>query len=65
MTQLWLTHIDSNGEDTPPVMLDGWVALDRAANLPEFVSLPPGQLQSIRIADEIRGSTPKLPRRPE
>jgi hypothetical protein len=62
MTQLWLTHIDRNGDDTPPVMLEGFVAPDRAANIPEFVNLSPGQLQAIVIAKEIRDSAPKAPR---
>lgn len=64
MTQMWLTHIDPDGRDTPPVLLDGFVATDRAANLPEFVTLDPGQLREIRIDDEIRNSAPKLPARP-
>ena len=37
-TQLWLTHIDVNGESTPPVVLDQFTAADRAANIPEFVN---------------------------
>lgn len=65
MTQLWLTHIDEKGQDSPPIMLEGFVAPDRAANLPEFVNLAPGDLQAIRVADEIRESTPKLPQRPK
>lgn len=65
MTQLWLTHIDSQGEDTTPVMLEGWVEPGRAANLPEFVKLAPGHLRSIRVREEIQRSISKLPRRPE
>jgi hypothetical protein len=64
MTQLWLTHIDSNGDDSPPVLLEGFVAADRAANLPEFVKLGPGQLQAILIAPEIRNSAPRAPQPP-
>jgi hypothetical protein len=62
MTQMWLTHIDPDGDDTPPVMLEGFVAPDRAANIPEFVKLTPGHLQTIVIAPEIRDSAPSLPR---
>jgi tetratricopeptide (TPR) repeat protein len=40
-TQLWLTHIDDQGESTPPVLLAHMTSPDRAANIPEFVSLPP------------------------
>jgi len=35
-TQLWLTHIDENGESTPPVVLENFTEEDRAANIPEF-----------------------------
>ncbi|MCK6683901.1 MAG: hypothetical protein L6R30_15985 [Thermoanaerobaculia bacterium] len=63
LTQLWLTHLDASGEDTVPVLLDGFVAPDRAANLPEFVNLSPGQLESIRVSGDIRESFSKLPPR--
>ena len=62
MTQMWLTHIDSDGNDSIPVMLDGFVSPDRAANLPEFVNIAPDRLQRIVIADEIRDSGTKVPR---
>jgi hypothetical protein len=65
LTQLWLTHIDENGDDTPPVMLDRFVTPERAANIPEFVNLATGQLTTIRIAEEIRKSTSSLPTRPK
>jgi tetratricopeptide (TPR) repeat protein len=39
-TQLCLTHIDEEGESSPPVFLTQLTAPDRAANIPEFVSLP-------------------------
>ncbi len=35
-TQLWLTHIDEEGESTPPVLLENFTQSDRAANIPEF-----------------------------
>ncbi len=37
-TQLFLTHIDGSGMDTPPVLLDQLSSPDRAANIPEFVN---------------------------
>lgn len=36
-TQLYITHIDSNGNDAPAVLLEHLTAPDRAANIPEFV----------------------------
>ncbi|MCP4040301.1 MAG: tetratricopeptide repeat protein, partial [bacterium] len=38
-TQLFLTHIDENGDDTPPVLLERFTSSDRAANIPVFVGL--------------------------
>jgi tetratricopeptide (TPR) repeat protein len=37
-TQLFLSHIDENGNDSPPVQLERFTAKDRAANIPEFVN---------------------------
>jgi tetratricopeptide (TPR) repeat protein len=39
-TQLFLTHIDDDGNDSPPVLLERFTSSDRAANIPEFVKLP-------------------------
>jgi Flp pilus assembly protein TadD len=38
-TQLFLTHIDEEGNSTPPVVLERFTASDRAANIPEFVPI--------------------------
>ncbi len=38
-TQLYLTHIDENGQDTPPVLIENLVLENRAINIPEFVNL--------------------------
>jgi len=35
-TQLYITHIDENGNDSPPVFLENLVFNKRAANIPEF-----------------------------
>ncbi len=35
-TQLYLTHIDENGNDSPPVFLENMAFETRAANIPEF-----------------------------
>ena len=47
-TQLFLTHIDENGESTPPVVLERFTSSDRAANIPEFVPLPAAAIAKIK-----------------
>ncbi|MGD0829854.1 MAG: tetratricopeptide repeat protein [Terracidiphilus sp.] len=39
-TQLMLTHIDENGNDSPAVMVENTTAANRAINIPEFVNIP-------------------------
>ena len=38
-TQLFLTHIDENGKDSPPVWLEQLTVDMKAANIPEFVNI--------------------------
>ena len=47
-TQLFLTHIDEHGNDSPPVLLERFTSPDRAANIPEFVRLPGDAIAEIR-----------------
>lgn len=47
-TQLFLTHIDEDGQSTPPVLLERFTGSDRAANIPEFVPLPADSIAKIR-----------------
>jgi len=47
-TQLFLTHIDGNGDSTPPVLLERFTGSDRAANIPEFVPLPANAIAKIK-----------------
>jgi tetratricopeptide (TPR) repeat protein len=37
-TQMFLTHIDEDGNDSPPIYIDNATAANRAENLPEFVN---------------------------
>ena len=46
-TQMWLTHVDEAGNDSPPVVLDRLTASDRAANIPEFVNAAPDAIAKI------------------
>lgn len=47
-TQLFLTHIDQQGNSTPPVLLETFTSADRAANIPEFVAAAQGSIRGIR-----------------
>jgi Flp pilus assembly protein TadD len=47
-TQLFLTHIDAQGNDSPPMLLERFTSPDRAANIPEFVKLPGDAIADIR-----------------
>jgi tetratricopeptide (TPR) repeat protein len=47
-TQLWLTHIDAEGNDSPAVLLEHFTAANRAANIPEFVNVKPERFTAIR-----------------
>jgi tetratricopeptide (TPR) repeat protein len=42
-TQLWLTHIDKDGNDSPPVLLENFSFDERACNIPEFVNIKGGK----------------------
>jgi hypothetical protein len=57
-TQLWLTHIDDDGNDSPPVLLEHFTPANRAANLPEFVNIDQEMMQEILISEDLRGGPP-------
>ena len=46
-TQMFLTHVDENGNDTPAVLVPNSTAANRAVNLPEFAGIPPDGLVEI------------------
>jgi tetratricopeptide (TPR) repeat protein len=46
-TQLFLTHIDENGNDTPAILIENSTAANRAVNLPEFVNMNPSGIEHI------------------
>ena len=46
-TQMYLTHIDEAGNDTPAVLIPNSTAANRAVNLPEFANIRPGALLAI------------------
>lgn len=49
-TQLFLTHIDENGNDSPPVLLEQFQFENYAANIPEFVNMQ--KLKFFKIKEE-------------
>jgi len=46
-TQLYIAHIDEQGNSTPAVLLANLTAPDRAANIPEFVNAKPTAIKKI------------------
>jgi len=46
-TQMFLTHIDEQGNDSPPILIDNATAANRAVNIPEFVNIPPDGIAAI------------------
>jgi len=39
-TQMFLTHIDEAGNDSPGILIENATAANRAVNIPEFVNIP-------------------------
>lgn len=50
-TEIFLTHIDENGRDTPPVCLSRFSDEKFAANVPEFVNIDPSAIKSIVLSE--------------
>jgi Flp pilus assembly protein TadD len=46
-TQMFLTHIDEAGNDSPPILIENATAANRAVNIPEFVNIPPDGIVKI------------------
>jgi Flp pilus assembly protein TadD len=46
-TQMFLTHLDEGGNDSPALLIENATAANRAVNIPEFVNIPPDGLMSI------------------
>jgi Flp pilus assembly protein TadD len=46
-TQMFLTHIDEAGNDSPAILIENSTAANRAVNIPEFVNIPPDGMVSI------------------
>ena len=48
-TQMFLTHLDSEGNDSPAILIDNSTAANRAVNIPEFVNIPPDGMMKIDV----------------
>ncbi|MFY9854279.1 MAG: hypothetical protein WAK26_10440, partial [Terracidiphilus sp.] len=48
-TQMFLTHIDTNGDSSPPILIDNATAANRAVNIPEFVNIPADGMVKIDV----------------
>ncbi len=48
-TQMYLTHLDSDGNDSPAILIDNATAANRAVNLPEFVNIPSDGMLDIQV----------------
>jgi tetratricopeptide (TPR) repeat protein len=48
-TQMFLTHLDPDGRDSPPILIENATAANRAVNIPEFVNVPPDGLLNIDV----------------
>lgn len=48
-TQMFLTHIDADGNSSPAILIDNATAANRAVNLPEFVNIPAGGMVKIDV----------------
>ncbi len=46
-TQMYLTHLDTEGNDTPAILIENATDANRAVNLPEFVNVAHDGLQKI------------------
>ena len=46
-TQMFLTHIDEDGNDTPAILIENSTAANRAVNIPEFVNMNPSGIEHI------------------
>jgi len=48
-TQMFLTHIDADGNDSPAILIDNSTAANRAVNIPEFVNIPADGIMKIDV----------------
>jgi hypothetical protein len=61
-TQMYLTHIDADGNDSPAILIDNTTAANRAVNIPEFANIAGDGIQDIEVhvADGPKLAGPKV-----
>jgi Tol biopolymer transport system component len=50
-TEIFITHIDENGNDSPPLLLSRFSSKDYASIMPEFVNIKPDAIKEIKLMD--------------
>jgi tetratricopeptide (TPR) repeat protein/Tol biopolymer transport system component len=48
-TQMFLTHVDAEGRDSPAILIENSTAANRAVNIPEFVNVAPGGIERLSV----------------
>jgi tetratricopeptide (TPR) repeat protein len=48
-TQMFLTHLDQDGNDSPAVLVENATAANRAVNIPEFANIPADGLLKMEV----------------
>jgi len=48
-TQIFLTHVDESGYDSPAILIPNSTADNRAVNIPEFVNIAPDGIENIQV----------------
>ena len=48
-TQMYLTHIDAQGNSSPAILIDNATAANRAVNIPEFVNTAGDGIENIQV----------------
>jgi tetratricopeptide (TPR) repeat protein len=48
-TQMYLTHLDEDGNSSPAILIDNATASNRAVNLPEFVNIAGDGIEDIQV----------------
>jgi hypothetical protein len=48
-TQMYLTHLDVDGNDSPAILIDNSTAANRAVNIPEFANIAGNEIEDIAV----------------